>query len=478
MIKTQLDQGIIEPVEDPAIDGASGVHYLPHHAVIRRDKSTTKLRVVYDASTKTSGPSLNECLHPGPKFDQKILDVLSRFRVHRIAITADIEKVFLMISVVPRDREFLRFLWVDDLSKDDPHVVVYRFARVVFGVTCSLFLLYATIQNHLELHEETHGELVSKILRSIYVDDIVTGSRSDEQAYNLYTEAKALLKTGAFNLRKFLTNSPSLQARVVAEESSHVTEPAGVIGSAESFAQTTLGEAQELRDGEQRVLGVNWNVSSDQIVFSLDGLAEQAKQLEPTKRNVISLIGRFYDPLGFLAPIVVRFKVFMQALCGAKIGWDETIPESLMVQWRRLVSDLSESQTMTIPRCYLDGVDGEIFSYQLCGYCDASLLAYAAVVYLQIETEDDSHMHFVVAKTRVAPLKKQSIPRLELLSAVLLARLMDVVKSSLSSELEISSCHCFTDSQVALCWIRNTGRSWKPFVQNRVSEIRSLIPVD
>ena len=223
---------------------------------------------------------------------------------------------------------------------------------------------------------------------------------------------------------------------------------------------------------------MNWNVSSDQIVFSLDELAEQARRLEPIKRNVISLIGRFYDPLGFLAPIVVCYKVFMQSLCEAKIGWDDTIPEPLMAQWRKLVLNLSESRPMTLPRCYLDGVNNEILSYKLCGYCDASLSAYAAVIYLLMESEDGFCTRFVVAKTRVAPLKKQSIPRLELLSAVMLARLMDAMKSNLSSELEISFCHCFTDSQVALCWMRNVERSWKPFVQNRVSEIRRLLPVE
>ena len=100
----------------------------------------------------------------------------------------------------------------------------------------------------------------------------------------------------------------------------------------------------------------------------------------------------------------------------------------------------------------------EVISFQLCGYCDASVSAYAAVIYLLIESDHGVHMRFVVAKTRVAPLKKQSIPRLELLSAVLLARLMDVMKSSLSSELKISSFHCFTDSRVALCWICNILR--------------------
>ena len=103
MIKTQLQQGIVELVEEAATADISGVHYLPQHAVIRRDKTTTKLRIVYDTSAKTNGLSLNDCLHPGPKFDQRIIDNLIRFRVHRVAITADNEKAFLIISVAARD---------------------------------------------------------------------------------------------------------------------------------------------------------------------------------------------------------------------------------------------------------------------------------------------------------------------------------------------------------------------------------------
>ena len=240
----------------------------------------------------------------GPKFDQKILDILCRFRTHRVAVTADIEKAFLMISVAAKDRDFLRFLWVDDAVKDEPRIVVYRFARVVFGVNASPFLLNATIRHHLEIHADTHREIVSKVIRSIYVDDIVTGSQSEEQAYQLYSEAKTLLKTGAFNLRKFYTNATRLQAKVDLEESAqHQDEPKPM----ETYSQSTLSGNGELCDAEQRILGLKWNITSDQIIFSLADLAEQARRLEPTKRNVISLIGRVYDPLGFLAPIVVRY---------------------------------------------------------------------------------------------------------------------------------------------------------------------------
>ena len=136
----------------------------PNHAVIRSDKNTMKVRVVYDKSARSNGPSLNDCLHTGPKFDQKILDILRRFRSHHVALTANIEKAFLMISMTERDRDFLRFLWIDDISKVNPDVIIMRFARVTFGVSSSLFLLNATIKHHVEKFSSSHSELVKQLL--------------------------------------------------------------------------------------------------------------------------------------------------------------------------------------------------------------------------------------------------------------------------------------------------------------------------
>ena len=138
IIQQQLQKGIVEIVKNPHTDPGR-VHYLPHHAVIRRDKETSKVRVVYDASARDGGPSLNDCLYSGPKFNQRIFDLLIRFRCHQIALTADIEKAFLMISVSEKDRDVLRFLWVRDPIEDPPQYIVLRFARVVFGVSCSPF---------------------------------------------------------------------------------------------------------------------------------------------------------------------------------------------------------------------------------------------------------------------------------------------------------------------------------------------------
>ena len=128
------------------------------------------------------------------------------------------------------------------------------------------------------------------MLRSIYVDNVVTGLQSEEQAYELYTGAKNLLKTGAFNLCKFTTNWNTSQARIDAEESVHLSDSSPTVGAAETFSQATLGGAQQLCEGEQKVMGVNWSDSSDQIIISFGELAEQVRELEPIK-NVISPIG-------------------------------------------------------------------------------------------------------------------------------------------------------------------------------------------
>ena len=169
--------------------------------------------------------------------------------------------------------------------------------------------------------------------------------------------------------------------------------------------------------------------------------------------------------------IVVRFKMLFQELCEAKCGWDQPLPDNLLKKWQSLKSSLDEGQSIQIIRCYFDGVFNEIVSCTPCGFCDASLKAYAGVVYLLIETTAGFSVRFMAAKTRVSPLKEQTIPRLELLSALLLARLMTSIVLSLESELALSLPCYYSDSTVARCW---TDKTWKPFVQNHVDEIRKL----
>lgn len=479
IIQSQRSQGIVEEVnlQEESVNGQ--VHFLPHHAVVRRDKSTTKVRVVYDASARSTGCSLNECLHKGPKFDQKILDILIRFRTHKIALTADVEKAFLMVSVQESDRDVLRFLWFDDVHSENCKMICLRFTRVVFGVSSSPFLLNATLRHHLDKYVTSHPETVNKLSASMYVDDVVTGAKDEEEAYQLYLESKSVLKEGGFNLRKFVTNANSLQVKIDENEGSAHSprdDQSSVGPTDETYTKATLAPGQPVLSGEQKILGVCWNVDDDQLRFGFANIAYQARQLEPTKRNIVSIVGRFYDPLGFLSPIVIRFKILFQELCERGQDWDQPLAPDLLAKWKELIEELELCPVMSLPRCIWNGPPTEGVSCSLHGFCDASKHAYAAVVYLVLQSPVGKAVRFIASKTRVSPLKPQTIPRLELLSALLLARLMKSVATSLGSEMQLEEPTCYTDSEVSLYWIQGVDRVWKQFVQHRVVEIRDLLP--
>ena len=295
IIQNQVQQRIVQPVEDSEATETENVHYLPHHAVVRQDKETTKLRIVYDASAKSTGPSLNDCLHTGPKFDQRILDILLRFRTHRVALIADIEKAFLNVSMSEKDRDVLRFLWYDDITKKQPEVRVFRFTRVVFGVSSSPFLLNATISHHLRKHSTSQPQLVRNLSQATYVDDIVTGTNDEDSAYKLYTESKELLKGGGFNLRKFVTSSGRLQKEIDELEGTPKTVSTSS-NSDTTYAKETLGPSQKPLQGEHKVLGVRWNVTADSLTLDVSDVAVAAQDLIPTKRNIVSVVGRFLRP--------------------------------------------------------------------------------------------------------------------------------------------------------------------------------------
>ena len=235
-----------------------------------------------------------------------------------------------MISMAEKDRDVLRILWVDDIMKEPPEIRTLRFARVVFELSSSPFLLNATIKHHLEQFASSHNSLVQSLLRSTYVDDIVTGASSEDLGYGLYVQAKDVLHRGGLNLRKFVTNSPQLQQRI-------------------NQAEDALGSTHKADPEEHKILGVCWEPVTDHLTFDTGNIAHLASTLEPTKRNFISIIGRFYDPLGFLAPVIIRFKMFFQELCESKVEWDQPLTGKLAQKWKSFIVGLQESQSMSIP---------------------------------------------------------------------------------------------------------------------------------
>ena len=224
-----------------------------------------------------------------------------------------------------------------------------------------------------------------------------------------------------------MTNSPELRRRITDHEScleNDAVKPT-VVEEDESYAKNALGSKQEVLTGEQKILGIHWNFMEDTLKFDLSHIAGSAEGLSSTKRSVVSMTTRFYDPLGVVSPCTVQFKVLFQQLCEAKLDWDEPMSGELLKKWEKLI----DGPTIIIPRCYFSGIKEEVLS--------SSNRAYAAMVYLRVETKKTITMRFLASKTRVAPLRSQTIPRLKLLSALLLAKLMTTIFQALKLEVPL-----------------------------------------
>ena len=464
----QERQGIIEEVSDNQTGPVGRTYFMPHLMVIRDDKETTKLRIVFHASSKMSGEvSLNECLEIGDTFYTDLLGVLIRFWFNRIALLADIEKAFLQIGIKEEDRDALRFLWVRDVTSEELVTRQMRFTRVCFGVISSMGHLGGTIHHHLDKHKDSQPEVVIKIEDALYADDFSGGEDDDRKAIKLYKGAKKIFEEANMNLRKWKSNSLAV-TKIIEESNSNNSE------TTSSYAQMMLNP-----DGKSnvKVLGIPWHLENDELEFSLENLVEMVESDDLSKRQLLKLTASLYDPLGMISPVILTLKALFQKVCKVGTSWDEPLNQECREEWKRWLRSARSCPTFKVPRCYSLKSRKEIM---LVGFSDASEKAYAAAVYIRIGDSEGTEVStcLVASKTRVAPLAKQSIPRLELLGALILARLINRVKDILVNVATVGREICLVDSAVVLCWIQGVGKVYKQYVQNRVEEIRKITAID
>ena len=223
------------------------------------------------------------------------------------------------------------------------------------------------------------------------------------------------------------------------------------------------------------VLVVEWNTKTDEFVFRFSNLVDQAKSLETTKRNVLKVSASFYDPLGMISPVTARVKTIFQLLCQGKLNWDDSVPREIEIIWNEFISSLEEWGIIKVKRFAFFEIRDKIYSVQLHGFCDSSSQIYCAVIYSRIVTHFGIRVSFLAAKTKVTSFKKLSIPRLELLACVLLSKLLGQVKASSQGRVFINELFCWIDSKVALCWIKGMGKCWRPWVENKVVNLRKVV---
>ena len=488
IIQEQEKMGIIEEVPKTEQTNEfyknNDCHFIPHHGVCRKDRETTKLRIVFDGSAKTSERklSMNDYLNNGPNFIPPLFDILTRFRAKPIALVADVEKAFLQISIEERDRNTLPFVWYQPPSEGQgtPVLKQYRFCRLMFGLKPSPSILGFVISEHLKKFEETEPQTVDTLRSQLFVDDFLGGTDSVEEGFKLYKTSKTIMNSGSFRLRKWVSNSPELSELICNEENTEIERHnTKIIEDDQTFTKESFGPKTIYDEKTKtKVLGLNWDISSDEFYFDFNELISYANSLTPTKRSVLKVTAKIYDPLGYLCPFTVKLKKMFQDLCTENVTWDDELQGEMRMKFSSIIFDLNRLQDVRLPRCLFTKF-AKAQEYELHGFSDSSSKAYAGAVYFLTRYEDNTiSVNLIASKARIAPLKQQTIPRLELLGAHLLAKLMKTINESLEKAMKIKlKCFYWVDSNVALCWIKNE-RVWKQYVQNRVNEIRKLSSLD
>lgn len=427
----------------PSLDDDVDHYYIPHLAVVKETSLTTKTRIVFNASSKSSnGLSLNDTLMIGPVIQPDAVDKITRFRMHKYVFVCDVEKMYRQIKMHSDDWKYQRFVWRENESEA---LRDYCLTTVTFGQASAPFTAIRTLKQ-IAIDNELKYPIAAKILiNECYVDDIHYGADSIEQVVQGRDELITALKSAGLELRKWATNESSVLASLPPE-------------------MLDLSP-------EHRFMGIMWD-ATDSFSYPVIDLTSNDTI---TKRELLTLISKVYDPMGWMQPIIITAKLLMQETWKTDCGWDEQLPDHLMMKWRNCRDNLSHINSIKIPRWI--GFSQKIRKFELHGFADASQVAYGSVIFSRIIYDDDIIVvRQITAKSRVAPMKMLSIPRLELKGALLMADLMEKVKLSL--DMDNTPIFAWIDSKVALHWIKAPPTKWKPFVRNRVNAIQEMISPD
>ncbi len=351
----------------PAQDRPEKMYYIPHHSVINPNSSTTKLRVVFDASAKnTEGESLNATLLPGPKLQKDITAILLNFRRYSVVFTADIKMMYRQIWVDSCHWDYQRIIW--RFSPSDP-IQDFVLKTVTYGVSSAPFLALRCLLELAQNYSEDFPRASKVLLNQTFVDDVVDGANSLSEAILIKNELIQLLKLGGFDLRKWSSNDLEFLSTIPSD-----------------IHQTLTSISMDDTDSYFKVLGLRWYPHLDKFSYEIKVLKSEC-----SKRSILSEIARIFDPLGFLAPVTFALKLLMQNLWVQGLTWDDVAPSDIAKTWKKYKADLPRLSNLRIPRhCFLSSY----VSIELHGFGDASSLGYSACIYSRLVCSNQQNFYF------------------------------------------------------------------------------------
>ncbi|XP_024870700.1 uncharacterized protein LOC112453905, partial [Temnothorax curvispinosus] len=360
-------------------DNTTGKCYLPHHGVFKEASSTTKLRVVFNGSQRTkSGESLNAHLHVGANFLPALADVISRWRRYRVALVSDIKQMYRQILVHPEDRGFQRILWRQKVTEILRELLLNT---VTYGLACSPFLAIRSLIQLANDEKARYPQGAVALLEDRYVDDVQTGTDTIPGAIALQTELRELCMAGGFPLRKWSSNCEEALEGIPREH-------------------RLFQEPHSWQNKSQTTLGLLWYPSEDSFAFAI----HPRTITQYTKRHVLAETARLFDPLGWLAPVIIRAKILIQSAWLQQLDWDTPLPSADAHRWELLFKELPLLEGLRVNRWL--GTSTENQHLEIHGFADASERGYAAVVYLRVSSDNFQAVHILAAKSKVAPVKQ------------------------------------------------------------------------
>ncbi|CAK1597101.1 unnamed protein product [Parnassius mnemosyne] len=427
--------------------------YLPHFAV-RNPNKPGKTRVVFDAAARASGKCLNDYLLDGPDLLRNLPGILFRFRENEIAVSADIREMFLRVKIDRRDQPAQLFLWRGNERSSPPRE--YVMTSMIFGARSSPFLAHSVRDHNARAHAETHPLALNAIVRSHYMDDYLDSYATVEEAVNTARQVTEVHQQAGFTLAGWNSNHAAL-----------------LEDKPEELLASKPKEVGLRQDSPGRTLGLLWMANEDALTFntSMNRVPNEVKTLQrpPTKREALSAVMSVFDPLGLLSYLTITAKILLQDLWRMKkVGWDDELPEEASEEFQRWLRVVEEVSRLRLPRCYAP--TGGVVERQLHVFSDASERAYASAAYWRLRYRDGTvKVRLVAAKAKVAPIKAQSIPRLELQANLIGARLAEFVQGE--HRVVADRVVYWTDSTTALHWIQNDTARYTPYVAHRLGEI-------
>lgn len=446
--------------EMKSLEKTGKIWYLPCQAVVKDERASTTCRIVFDGSSVFKGESLNNQLLTGPKLQPDLVKLLLNFRKGKYTLTADIKKMFNNVRMNIQDRDFLRFLYRTNIHEKPEE---FRFSRVIFGLNPSPFQSIHTIQEHSRKMIDQYPLAAEVILSYMYVDDLIYSHDNEKTLIKLKSDLQKLFLEGGFTITKFTSNSTSILKHIPKEE----RNPKALLPICDCDADPT--------DISFKTLGLVYNATTDDFQFHLSSLALSWKiDQKITKRIMLSRASQIFDPIGYITPVIVPFKILLQDTWLKECDWDSDVPLDIVSKWQLLEDDLRIAPMISIPRHINFG--HQVSKLTLHGFCDASQRCYAAAVYARMESQTGViRTCLLSSKSRLAPIKiikdnqPVSLPRLELNAAVLLTQLMTYVCEIFQYDGPL---YLYSDSMVVLHWLQTEPGKFKIYVANRIKYIQ------